>query len=318
MIGPLIPFHIARQHLAGVATGNLVRYGAILKDAGTGRIVGHLQETGLLSKALEQGMNVANPFGLAADGISVIQNEQIKGKLDAIQSTLGALQGLQIANLGVSLIGVGVTVASTVMILRRMDGLQNALNDLAQEIPRQFQELLLKDLLVEIRTDLQRWAEREAWKNGEQVEQGLDRRLDLAFERCYEGVLRLLEESSVNTPLLRNLLIGMELTAGTQTQLLLRLDERAAAQGRTQRNWQRVEQLAWDMPPDRLQTLLSDDQQATLLANTLQQLRVGLAGQSALLGTLCAADVSGPQYLVQAEQEQEEPLLFLPAADGEG
>ena len=44
---PLIPFRIPFDFAADVAVGKIVRYGAILKDAQTGRIVAHLQETGL-------------------------------------------------------------------------------------------------------------------------------------------------------------------------------------------------------------------------------------------------------------------------------
>lgn len=42
-----IPFDLPLQFLPGLATGKIVRYGAILKDAGTGRILGHLQESAL-------------------------------------------------------------------------------------------------------------------------------------------------------------------------------------------------------------------------------------------------------------------------------
>lgn len=42
-----IPFEIPAELLGRVASGELIRYGTILKDAGTGQIVKHLQETGV-------------------------------------------------------------------------------------------------------------------------------------------------------------------------------------------------------------------------------------------------------------------------------
>lgn len=47
-------FEVPRQFVAQVASGQVDRFGAILKEVATGRIVGHLQETGAMQGALGQ------------------------------------------------------------------------------------------------------------------------------------------------------------------------------------------------------------------------------------------------------------------------
>ena len=60
----MIPFQIPDHLLARLATGEVVRIGAMLRDAGAGRILAHVQETGLL-----QGLvGVAPPAGHLLSG----------------------------------------------------------------------------------------------------------------------------------------------------------------------------------------------------------------------------------------------------------
>ncbi|MFO1275236.1 MAG: hypothetical protein U1F21_04265 [Sphaerotilus natans] len=49
-----IPFDLPFSSFEDIANGDIVRYGAILKDAETGRIVGHLQESGIAQSLLSQ------------------------------------------------------------------------------------------------------------------------------------------------------------------------------------------------------------------------------------------------------------------------
>jgi hypothetical protein len=48
----MIPFKIPDGLLADVASGKVIRIGAMLHDADTGRIIAHLQETGALQNLL--------------------------------------------------------------------------------------------------------------------------------------------------------------------------------------------------------------------------------------------------------------------------
>ena len=85
-----IPFSAAAEYLPGLATGKTVRFGSILKSAETGRIVGHLQETGVVQSLLQKTLSF-DPSG-ATGLIGVVQDEIIKRKLNVMQQTLGTVQ----------------------------------------------------------------------------------------------------------------------------------------------------------------------------------------------------------------------------------
>jgi hypothetical protein len=97
MMLPLIPFQVAAENIPGFVSGQLVRHGAILKDLNTGRIVAHLQETGLLNKAVSTGVELfgsaANPVGGLTSVFSIVQNEQIKSRLTNIEGLVGVWPG---------------------------------------------------------------------------------------------------------------------------------------------------------------------------------------------------------------------------------
>jgi hypothetical protein len=85
--------------------GKLIRRGALLINANGGGIVAHLQETGAFSAIQPLGSVLSSLTGVTSAGslvtgaISVVQNEQIKRRIDVMQSMLGAMQGLQVATL---------------------------------------------------------------------------------------------------------------------------------------------------------------------------------------------------------------------------
>ena len=47
-----IPFEVPEKFAADLRSGNLIRIGALLRNARTGQIVAHLQETGVAQQAL--------------------------------------------------------------------------------------------------------------------------------------------------------------------------------------------------------------------------------------------------------------------------
>ncbi|MCY4259386.1 MAG: hypothetical protein OXC91_03890 [Rhodobacteraceae bacterium] len=65
-----------------------------------------------------------------------MQNEQIKGRLDVMQNMMGGLQALNVATLASSVVGIGVTVASTMMILQRLRGLKSDLSRIEETVDR--------------------------------------------------------------------------------------------------------------------------------------------------------------------------------------
>ena len=90
------------------------RNGSTLLDA-AGRIVGFLQETGLLREAIRKGpaANILNAANIAKDG-----------QLNPMSSALSTLQLLGGVNLAASLVGIGVSVAGFAIVLNRLENLQ--------------------------------------------------------------------------------------------------------------------------------------------------------------------------------------------------
>jgi hypothetical protein len=114
MIGSLASIllrEIPDQLLTGVASGEYRVSGSIIQSVTSGRIVGHLQETSALSSLLSSGPLTLPQIALEA--VSVAQNEQIKAGLAVIRS-------LQIANLALSGISIGVSIAGTALLARRI------------------------------------------------------------------------------------------------------------------------------------------------------------------------------------------------------
>lgn len=139
-----IPMDPAAKFIADLASGKLIRYGAVLKEAGTGRIVGHLKETGdmgsflssfvtspfkVTNAVISKVANVAiNPIGTAVDiGGHVINGYQIRGVQKSVTEVKELVEGLQLStNIAAiaSVAGLGVSIAGFAIVnnkLKKMD-----------------------------------------------------------------------------------------------------------------------------------------------------------------------------------------------------
>ena len=121
-------YKIPAEFLARFRNGDLQLFGAILKDAVTGRIVGQVQETGALDGLLRTAFsglsevinNGLNPVSAATGVMSVVQNHQIRNRLIDMQASLGLLQNLQLGTLAVSGLGLGVSVAGFAVMIQKL------------------------------------------------------------------------------------------------------------------------------------------------------------------------------------------------------
>ncbi len=141
-----IPFEVPAQFVAQLATGELVRFGSILKSAGTGQIVAHLQETGVAQAALSSVASSLNPLSLATNAVNAgasvytaMQVGQIKAQISQIQAMMETLQSLQVATLGLSLVGVGVSVAGFLYMRKRFNALDGRLDQVMNAIQAGFE-----------------------------------------------------------------------------------------------------------------------------------------------------------------------------------
>lgn len=142
-----IPFQIPADVLGRVATGELVRYGTILKDSATGQIVRHLQETGVAQSVLS---NLASgpfaPVSMVADVMNAGASIYAGVKINQLKAMIETLQILQVATLGVSLAGVGVSVAGFYYMHKRFNSLEVRMDHFGETVRAGFESLGHRDL----------------------------------------------------------------------------------------------------------------------------------------------------------------------------
>lgn len=100
----LVEFMPPAECIAGLNTGELCRYGALIKDAKTGNIVAHMKE----ASKLAQTVSGINPATLLSQGAQHYQLHNIQQSLNSLQliSSVGAVAS--VATLGVCAAGLMV------------------------------------------------------------------------------------------------------------------------------------------------------------------------------------------------------------------
>jgi len=311
-----IPFEIPTQFRAAVAAGDLITNGALLKDAVTGRIVAHLQETGALQKALHSGLSF-DPTG-ATGLIGIAQNAAITSKLNAMQSMLGTMQMLQVATLASSVIGIGVTAASTAMILNRLNQVDKAIVGLeasVADLPSKWREMDLRAKIVTVRTSLERLQEAEVRPDAENVVKSVEERLSYVFDEIHSGLIEVVIQARVDAGLVRSLLASLVLCGSAQIKSLLWLDMKEAAEIRSRHQVAKLEDLAFLMPRDLMRDRLGHGQTTALgISQDFSEIRMRIATQPSLARTLIAREINGREYVERIEQEETEPYLLLAPA----
>lgn len=311
-----IPFNIPAQFRAAFGAGELIQRGALLKDATTGRIVSHLQETGALQKVLQTGLSF-DPTG-ATGLIGVAQNAAISGKLNAMQSMMGTMQVLQVASLASSVVGIGVTAASTAMILNRLNQVDKALVGIeasVADLPSKWHEMDLRSKIVTVRTSLERLQEAEVRPDAEAVIKSVEERLSYVFDEIHEGLAEVVIQARIDAGLVKSLLATLALCGSAQIKSLLWLDMKEAAELRSRRQVAKLESLTFLMPRDLMVDRLGHDQSTALsVSQEFSEIRFRTASQPSLARTLIAREINGREYVERIEQEETEPYLLLAPA----
>jgi len=129
-----IPFRIPSEYLSQYGSGELIRTGALLKDASSGRIVAHLQESGVAQQLISQlpGGALTSPLSAAVDGYNTLQ-------LAKLQQMIQTMQLLQYANIGISLAGIGVSVVGFAMVNKKLRHIEESIARMVDRVDRHFQ-----------------------------------------------------------------------------------------------------------------------------------------------------------------------------------
>jgi len=138
-----IPFSIPTEFVAGITEGSLIRVGTLLKESSTGKIVAHIQETGLAQQILsgisESPFSPLNTLGLVSSGYANVQLGQLKRMVEGLES-------LQYINLGVSIAGIGVSVIGFAMMNKRLNSIEGQITYLTEKMDQHFKDLFDREL----------------------------------------------------------------------------------------------------------------------------------------------------------------------------
>ena len=321
-------FAVPAQYQALLEAGQLVRRGALLINANGGGIVAHLQETSGFARSGMSALNAlggANPIGaasqlgnLAASGIVIRQNRQIKQGITEIQGMLDLMQGVGVANLATSLIGIGVTVAAAALMVQRIERLRTDLEELARTLTDFRDEWRideLEKLLQSASTELSRVEGVRRRVNGRAVLEAAERDLHHVFDEMARRGDKLLKRQEIPVDALRIVLEGLSLSGSARIKALFLMDEAEEAKACAQSQIKTLTRMTVDMPADRLANhIIGTSSPAEAAATTSAQLalmRENIVGIAPLVNELRRQDLRPSVYLSSAEQETDKPLMFL-------
>lgn len=318
---------IPEEFVLRAAEGSVERVGMILRDSATKKIVGHLQETGLAQKAVTEVISrtpgavqsLATPLSQVSTAISVVQNQQIKTRLDGMAKLLGGMQALQTATLVSSVAGIGVTVASTAILVSRMKGLEKGISDLdgkLEELRRDTKVEAIQKEIVGIRTMLERLQEVPSSRTPEAETRAAEKDLHSHFSRLADQAARLNGVAALPAEFLSFTFTALALGGAAQTRSLVWLGELDRARQRSESIAAKLDDVALAMPADRIAALTGDAAAAIRLDAAFAEVRLRAASMPSYTATLHATGVDGRAYLEGLEAEQEETFLLLKPVTG--
>jgi len=141
-MSPTIPMQVPAEFLAKLQSGELIRYGAILKDAVSGQIVGHLKEAGNLASMMSTlpVSPVLGVLSVAGDIVQSVQLKKIQETLNVLQTTASIGAVASVASLGISVVGFAVVLNR----LKQMDSKLESMDGSIQAIKKVLDQLDMK------------------------------------------------------------------------------------------------------------------------------------------------------------------------------
>jgi hypothetical protein len=333
----MIPFEIPERFLAGFAVGAVRRIGATLRDPATGRILGHLQETG----RFQQLASICRPVGLLLSAGDLVSSITANVQLRHIQMALSSLQMLSGATLATAAVGIGVNVAGFALVLQRLKDLEKGIAAVNHDVlaARALAGRVDVRLAAVSRAVVESLLERgeEAWKRRDAI--NVWRQLDGPLDEVQRYGRALVDGGGPEPSVFRDPRFSLEeavaayesvlVLAAARLQTLLLLDEHAAARHHAEEVHQWHERAIADLTPVDIAAARSrplaeaegmseEDARSRLLrvARTFKdgvhEIRLQLADRPALFTTLAAKGIRGREYVEELRAQNDEPVLILP------
>lgn len=326
-------FSIPEKFAGGLLDGSIVRYGTLLKDAGTGQILAHVQETGLAQQLLNTaGVHSFTPWGavatvanLATSAYSNVQLHQLKGMLEAMQV-------LQYANLGVAAAGLGISALGFAVINRRLKGLKSDIEKLSARMDDQFQEL--KDThwrehfsRIQVHVDRADRAFQLSEPKGEWLR--IEAKLNEESGYLAHTIQDHLQRNHFDVDWFRQLSSSLLLCDSVRLKCLVQADElklarsTASAVGITYTELfdsisitglaDKITRSSTEQTKDELALFRRNQQTAQLLTDNLQEVTDAAISKPLLIEHLIDNNVNGMRYLEDIAAHDRHPVILLTA-----
>jgi hypothetical protein len=312
-----ILFEIPAVYEAAVRGGSLVQVGGLLKDAMSGRIVAHLQESGIAQQLISNAMlGASSPIGFATKMVSDLGNTgsgiYTAIQVNQIKTMVAGLQALQIATLGVSLVGVGVSVAGFVYMHKRFNALDDKIEKLMEAVNSGFEsqhKVALRSHLSQVAGLIQQATQAHTLSNPSREYSRIAE--NLAAEAAhFEGELEFVVKVSGKI----DLAIFWQLAQTLMTCNSARIDCRLRSN--ELRNALTVAEdvagnygkLFGTLTP--ISFTASEETNAATV-RVLKDITDAAATKPYLIDYLHSRRIDGPSYLARLEGEKERPLLML-------
>jgi hypothetical protein len=334
----MTPFEIPERFLAGFAAGAVRRIGATLRDPATGRILGHLQETG----RFQQLASICRPVGLLLSAGDLVSSITANVQLRHIQMTLSSLQMLSGATLAAATVGIGVNVAGFALVLKRLQDLEKSIAAVNRDVlvARALAGRVDAGLAAARRAAVESLLERgeEAWQRSDASD--VWRQLDGPLDEVQRYGRALVDGGGPEPSVFHDPRFSLEeavaayeavlVLAAARVQTLLLLDEHDAARHHAAEVHRWHEKAMAGLTPVDIaaarslhmaeaEGLSEADARSRLLRvarpfkECVHEIRLQLADRPALLTTLATKGIRGREYVEELRGQNEEPVLILPA-----
>jgi hypothetical protein len=121
----------------GLASGSLKRFGGVIRDTSSGRIVKHLLEAPGTSEVLMRAP-VPNLLGGVGSAVDTVGQRVMVHKLNAVQQTLSSVLQISQVAAAASVLNLGVSVAWFAYMGYRLNQLQKSMSDLQERMDAGF------------------------------------------------------------------------------------------------------------------------------------------------------------------------------------
>lgn len=325
-------FEVPAQLLQSYEVGNIQRVGTLLVDSSSRQIVAHMQETSGFSQIASLAINTpakllgANPLSLLSQGVTVVQNEQIK-------NAISTLQALQMGTMVLSGVGIGISVAGFTLISKKIDRLDTVLASVSEELEMIAigvadlkSEVLYRDLDA-LRTECQQVDEAYHLSDPDSQWRSAAKNLHHLQNRFHRRALQLLQAPSPSLSLLNTLVEAFVLSGSARVTARMAAGDISAARNASKSMSQELNELTGNIgvpnfiakgvspkqqaPAEIVLQIEAKRQQAENQTAAFRDREAIAATTSITIEALENHDISPREWLEKTKAEQSQPLALL-------